>query len=131
MEKVDIEIPDGEDVLLGDFVVNGGQIVCISTTNKPKEPTVMSIPVFAVAIEDEKDYVYGNYMQILIEGLDEIVIKIPKSYAEKLSVVVVSEDITSGDCTVSVGSYEGGIPKNLLCTGGTFTATKTETFTLN
>lgn len=130
LEKVDIEkeVDGEEDPEIGDFIVNGGKIVCLSTTNLPKEPTSSDVPVFAVSIEDESQYVYGNFIQINVAGLDEIVIKIPKSYAKKLSIVIVSDEIESGESTISVGSYEGGIPKNLICTGGTFTAIKTETF---
>ncbi|MBQ8163913.1 MAG: carbohydrate-binding domain-containing protein [Clostridia bacterium] len=119
-EKVDI----GET---GTFTVNGGKIVCISTTNNPKAPTSTQMPMLAASVTDCAGYVFGGYIELNVSGMGTTVLKIPKSYAKKLSVLVISSDITSGTSSISVGSYVGGTPKNLVCTGGTFTVTKTMT----
>ena len=107
----------------------GGTVVSISTTNNPKTPTSSTHKVLNASIENSSEYVFGNYINIKGESLD-IVLKLPKSYAEKLSVVVASSDILTGSYTVSVGSYANGSISNLVCSDGQFTATSSQTVTV-
>jgi len=113
----------------GTFTVTGGTVVCLSTTNNPKAPTSCTHKLISTSVESPADYVFGNYINIKGESLD-IVLKIPKSYAEKLSVVVASSDILTGSYTISVGSFANGSISNLVCTDGQFTATATQSVTV-
>jgi hypothetical protein len=113
----------------GTFTVTGGTVVSISTTNNPKTPTSSTHKILNASIENSSEYVFGNYINIKGESLD-IVLKLPKSYAEKLSVVVASSDILTGSYTVSVGSYENGSISNLVCADGQFTVTSSQTVTV-
>ncbi len=113
----------------GTFTVAGGTVVCMSTTNNPKEPTSSTPKLISASIEDSSEYVFGSYINIKGTGLD-VVLKIPKSYAEKLSVVVASSNVVAGDYTISVGSYANGSISNLVCTDGTFTASSSQTVTV-
>ena len=113
----------------GEFTVTGGTLVCLSTTNNPKEPTSCTNKLLATSIVTPDDYVFGNYINIKGSDLD-IVLKIPKSYAEKLSVVVTSSDVLAGSYTISVGSFTNGSVSNLVCTDGVFTAISTQNVTV-
>ncbi len=113
----------------GTFTIAGGTVVCMSTTNNPKEPTSSTPKLISASIENSSGYVFGSYINIKGTGLD-IVLKIPKSYAEKLSVVVASANTVAGDYTISVGSYANGSISNLVCTDGTFTASSSQTVTV-
>ena len=112
----------------GSFVVNGGTVVCISTTNSPKTPTTSAGKVIAASIQSPADYVYGNCINIKGTGID-VTLQIPKSYAEKLSVVVVTDDIEAGEYTISVGTYAGS-PTFFEYSGGTFTAKSSQKVTV-
>lgn len=110
----------------GTFVVNAGTVVCVSTTKNAKTPTTAIDKVLSASIANPADYVYGNTINIKGGTLD-ITLKLPKSYAEKLSVVVVSPELAIGPYTISAGTYTNGSVANLVCTGGTFTAISSET----
>ena len=120
-DKVDI-VKDGA------FVVNGGTVICLSTTKTPKTPTSSTIKVLAKTLENPADYVYGNCINIK-GGAFEATLMIPKSYAEKLSVVAVSGDITAGEYTISAGTYEGA-PVFFAYNNGVFTAKSSEKVTV-
>lgn len=109
----------------GSFVVTAGTVVCLSTTNNPKTPTASSNKYIAKSIESSAGYVSNSYVQIKGEGID-VTLKLPKKYSEKLSVVVVSPGVVTGTYTISVGQCTGGSISNLVYTGGTFTASSTE-----
>lgn len=113
-DKVDIPSTDGK------FVVNGGTVICISTTNSPKAPTETTLKTISASIATPVDYVYGNCINVKGTGVD-ITLQIPKSYAEKLSVVVVSSDVQAGEYTISAGTYQGS-PTFFEYAGGTFAA---------
>ena len=123
-DKVDYHPNDG-----GTFVVNGGTLVSISTTKTPQAPTSSTIKVVAKAIENTEGYTFGNFVGIS-GGSFEIVLKLPKKYTEKVSVVVASSALVAGDYTIGVGSYTDGSVANLVCSGGTFTPTSSEAVTV-
>ena len=110
----------------GTFVVNAGTVICISTTKNPKAPSTAASKIIAKSIEAPAQYKFGSYINIKGGSLD-IVLKLPKNYSEKLSVVVTSADVTAGNYSISAGTYVNGSVANLVCTGGTFTASSTET----
>ncbi|MBQ8738290.1 MAG: carbohydrate-binding domain-containing protein [Clostridia bacterium] len=113
----------------GVFEVNGGTVVCISTTKNPKAPTSSASKVITKAIENSTEYGFGKYINIKGESLD-IVLKLPKKYVEKISVVVISPNLVAGTYTISAGDYVDGSVANLVCSGGTFTALTTESVTI-
>lgn len=113
----------------GSFEVNGGTVICISTTKNPKAPTSSVSKVVTKAIENSSEYGFGKYINIKGGSID-VVLKLPKKYVEKISVVVVSPNVTAGTYTISAGDYVDGSVANLVCSGGTFTASTTESATI-
>lgn len=113
----------------GSFKIFGGTVISISTKNEPKVPTSSSQRYFSAQIEEKDLYVYGNYVRISGDTID-VVLKLPKKYSPKLSVVVSSEDLVRGEYKIEVGDYEGGKISSLECTGGTFTAKSSQTVEL-
>lgn len=122
-DKVDYPSADGT------FVVSGGTLVCVSTTKEPKAPTSAESKTIAMSIQNPESYKFGSFIGIVGDGF-EVVLKLPKNYSEKISVVVVSPDLNAGEYTVGVGDYTDGSVSNLVCSGGTFTATSAETVTI-
>lgn len=113
----------------GTFAVNGGTVVCLSTTKNPNLPTSTTYTILSKTIENPVDYVYGNYANIKGGAID-ITLLIPKSYAEKLSVVVLSSQVTAGEYTISAGSYTDGKMSMFVCHDGTFVAKTSESVTV-
>lgn len=105
----------------GSFTVNGGTVISISTENDPNVPTAGTQKYFSAQISDKNHYVYGNYVRIAGDKTD-VVLKLPKKYSPKLSVVVSSSDIDAGEYKIEVGTYEGGKISSLECTEGKFTS---------
>ncbi len=112
----------------GTFVVNGGTVVCLSTTVNPKTPTTVNGKIISASIQTPTDYIYGNCVNIKGTGVD-VTIQIPKSYAEKLSVVVITAGIESGEYTISAGTYAGS-PTFFEYKDGTFTAKSSQKVTV-
>ncbi len=114
-----VDIPTG-----GTFTVNGGVVACISTTKSPVAPTTTAYKTVSANIQATTDYVYGNCVNIKGAGVD-LTLAIPKSYVEKVSVTLISADVTAGEYTISVGTYNGS-PSFFEYKNGTFTAKSTQ-----
>lgn len=114
----------------GSFTINGGTVISISTKNEPKVPTSAEQRYFSAQIEEKDLYVYGNYVRISGDTIGEVVLKLPKKYSPKLSVVFSSANVFPGEYKIEVGDYEGGKISSLECTGGTFTAKSSQTVEL-
>lgn len=106
----------------GSFTINGGTVISISTENEPYLPTDGDQRFFSAKIEEKELYVYGNYVQIWGDAMDSIILKLPKKYSPKLSIVVSSEDVVPGAYQIDVGTCEGGKINSLECIGGIFTS---------
>ncbi|MGM9646292.1 MAG: carbohydrate-binding domain-containing protein [Eubacteriales bacterium] len=106
----------------GSFTINGGTVISISTENEPYLPTDGDQRFFFAKIEEKELYVYGNYVQIWGDAMDSIILKLPKKYSPKLSIVVSSEDVVPGSYQIDVGTCEGGKINSLECIGGIFTS---------
>ena len=115
----------------GSFTINGGTVISISTKNEPKVPTAGEQRYFSAQIEEKDLYVYGNYVRISGDTIGEVVLKLPKKYSPKLSVVVSSANVFPGEYKIEVGDYEGGKISSLECAGGTFTAKSSQTVELS
>lgn len=115
----------------GSFTINGGTVISISTKNEPKVPTAGEQRYFSAQIEEKDLYVYGNYVRISGDTIGEVVLKLPKKYSPKLSVVVSSANVFPGEYKIEVGDYEGGKISSLECTEGTFTAKSSQTVELS
>ena len=83
-----------------DFMVRMGTVVCISTTNAPVAVRA-AIPSASGVITNKNLCTSGELVQLVMGTQSESIV-LPKDYTEKISVLYVAPDESSGTCTFTV-----------------------------
>ena len=83
-----------------DFMVRMGTVVCISTTNAPVSVRA-AIPSASGVITNKNLCTSGELVQLVMGTQSESIV-LPKDYTEKISVLYIAPDESSGTCTFTV-----------------------------
>ena len=110
IESLIVSVKGGFVVLLekleilegGSFEHTGGTMIVAASTKKPVDGADVGI-----SLKDTSKCVYGKWMRIS-KGDNNVVLMLPKSYADKMSVSVISSDVTSGEYKIEVGTFKIG-----------------------
>ncbi len=124
LEKLDLQ--DGK------LVVNGGTVIALSSTNKATVSAETNCKDVSISgYTGTSNLVYGNWFRIT-DGTKSIVLRLPKSYEDKLSITCISSDIEAGTYTFEVGTYQVGEKINsFVYIDGIFTPINSQSLIIN
>ena len=110
------------DLTDGTLVVNGGTVIAISSTKNAVTAQTSLNDLSISNYPTTTNAVYGNWLRIT-NGETSVVLRLPKSYEDKLSLTCISEDITSGEYSIEIGTYQVGDKiNNFVYVDGEFNA---------
>ncbi len=109
------------DLTDGTLVVNGGTVIAVSSTKNAATAQTTFSDLSISNYPSTSNAVYGNWLRIT-NGEKSVVLRLPKSYESKLSLTCISEDLSAGEYSVQIGTYQVGDKiNNFVYVDGEFT----------
>lgn len=110
------------DLTDGKLVVNGGTVIAVSSTKTSAYAETLLGNLSLSNYPATSNAKYGNWLRVT-SGEKSIVLRLTKSFEDKMSLTCISEDFTSGTYAIEIGTYQVGDKiNNFVYVDGQFTA---------